>query len=163
MTFSERIKEADLAIQKGYLDDAKVFFSKLLFESNDPVYERIAKNRLGEISKKLVKVKDFFQFDIEYIKEKDDFLFCSLRCIFKEPHLKNLIADIFANSRKKNYPRTSSIEIKYPAVQQIIIELSGFNCDSRCEWCKTFRTNILYYAGSKNIYRHGHCPIGIEI
>jgi len=158
----QQIKAAEIAIQNGYLDEAKDFFTKLLVESSDPVHERIAQNRLEEINKKLIMVKEFFQFDIEYIKEENNFILCIIKCIFKEPHLKKLIEDLFANSHKKNYPSSSNIEIKQSAAQQITVELSGIGFDSRCECCKLFRKNIIYYAGSKNIYRHGYCPLGFN-
>ena len=157
------IKNADKLLELGFLYEAKDFFADLLMDTSDQVIERICENRLDSIRKKMGPAKECCLFNIESVNEDDGFIICQLKINSKLHHVKSLISDIFTNSHKKNYPDTSKIGISQPATQTTCIELSGYGCDERCEWCLLFRKNLVYYLGKKKILRVGHCPQGKEI
>ncbi len=163
MVSPDDIKNADKDIEYGFIEDAKSFFSQLLMNTTDPVLERIAENRLELISKRLKEAKDCCQICIEHIKADDNFLVCTLLIVYKLQHLQAVINDIFSASHKRNYSSDSSITIHKPASQKIIVELSGYGPDERCDWCRLFRKNLIYYVGKYNMLRSGHCPLGREI
>ena len=156
------IKRADKNIENGYLSEAKDFYLELLTDTDDPVFERIAENRLSEIEKKKLNAKNCCQLNLDSESEENGYVVCFMGVIYDQAHLKGLVADLFTKSHKKNYPFTSSISIEHSAAQQFTIEMSGYGIDQRCDWCKLFRENLVYYIGKQNIMRCGHCPNGIE-
>lgn len=163
MVSPDDIKKADQALENGFLEEAKSFFSHLLMDSNDPVLVRIAENRLEAISKRMKEAKDCCQLLIDWDEGDNSYLVCNLIVIYKLAHLQTVINDIFSASHKRNYPEDSSITIHKPASQKICVELTGYGKDSRCDWCHLFRKNLIYYIGKYNMLRLGHCPLSIEV
>ncbi|MDX9703039.1 MAG: hypothetical protein RBU23_08360 [Candidatus Auribacterota bacterium] len=157
------IKNADKALENGFLEEAKSFFSHLLMDTDDPVLERIAQNRLDTIAKRMKEANDCCQLHIDHTGETDDFFICTLTVIYKLHHLQAVISDIFSASHKRDYPEGSSITIYKPAAQKICVELSGYKEDERCDWCRLFRKNLVYYIGKYNMLRVGHCPFLKEV
>jgi uncharacterized protein YfcZ (UPF0381/DUF406 family) len=162
MITPDDIRKADEALKKGYLEEAKQFFSRLLTESADPVQDRIAENRLETIQKKLSNALQCMCLDIESVIEEDDFILCLIKVLFKQAHIPGLLEDLYTNSHRKNYPSSSSIKFTRTGSQQFTIELSGYGADTRCEWCSLYRKNIVYYVGIDNMARTGHCPLGFD-
>ena len=160
MATRDDIKNAERALAEGYLFDAREFFSHLLSTTTDPTLERIAENRILQIDKQIRMARKTASFDIETDKE-EEFLICNLRIRYRTEDIKGVIGDIYHNSHRENYPSTSSVEVYQRGAQQVEVELSGYGKDERCEWCKLFRKNVVYYIGKKNLVRHGYCPLGI--
>lgn len=162
MISARDIRHADSLIKRGFLHEARAFFANLLFATNDPVQERIAENRLDELDKKIRAAQQYMSMEIESITEQDDFLICCVKIMFRQEHFEQLCIDLYRNSHKKDYPDTSNISFTRTASQQYQMELSGYGSDSRCNWCALFRKNIMYYVGTGNMIRSGHCPYGFE-
>lgn len=162
MVSPNEIKQAEDLITRGFFEEGRQFFSRMLSEVTDPVMERIAENRLHLIDERMKTAAQCCQFDIESESGQDGFILCNLKFIYKQPHLGKLLEDLFSNSHKKNYNATSSITFVQAASRQIAVEVSGYGTDQRCDWCILFRKNFLHYIGKNNIIRHGHCPLGFD-
>lgn len=160
MAIPDDIKRAEQAAASGYLYDAREFFSGLLSATDDPVYERIAENRLAAIDRRIRDARQTAYFEMSAEEDKDVFL-CCLRIVYQSSDIAGVVNDIFYNSHKKNYSSSSSIQVYQKGAQHIEVELTGCGKDERCEWCRLFRKNVIYYMGKNNVLRKGRCPLGI--
>lgn len=154
MSIKNIVLNAEQLIKTGKFQAAQEIFSDLYEQSDDPVTQRIALNRLNEIAAKVKACNHTLDIKSNFAQ---DFLLCRLKIKTPYANISHLIQRIYDEIHKKEYHQKSNIELSV-ADNSVTLLIYSYNMDEQCcHFCNKFRQKLIDNLGSDDLFIRGNC------